>query len=91
MLGHCISRKGLEVDQAKIEAIEQLPPPTNVKEVRSFLGHAGFYRCFINDFSKLAKLLCSLEIDRTFDFVLNDCRLLKCLACLDSYPNYHST
>jgi hypothetical protein len=43
VLGHRVSERGIEVDQAKIEVIEQLPPPMNVKGVRSFLGHAGFY------------------------------------------------
>jgi hypothetical protein len=43
VLGHKISEKGIEVDKAKIEVIEQLLPPTNVKGIRSFLGHAGFY------------------------------------------------
>ena len=47
VLGHRISEKGIEVDRAKIEVIEKLPPPTSVKGVRSFLGHAGFYRKFI--------------------------------------------
>ena len=41
VLGHRVSERGIEVDQAKIDVIEQLPPPTNVKGVRSFLGHAG--------------------------------------------------
>ena len=44
VLRHKISKKWLEVDRTKIETIEKLPPPTSVKGVRSFLGHAGFYR-----------------------------------------------
>ncbi|XP_072077040.1 uncharacterized protein [Arachis hypogaea] len=60
VLGHKISNKGIEVDQAKIEVIEKLPPPANVKAIRSFLGHAGFYRRFIKDFSKIAKPLSNL-------------------------------
>ncbi|MCI60050.1 reverse transcriptase, partial [Trifolium medium] len=44
VLGHRILKKGLEVDKAKVEVIEKLPPPANVKGVRSFLGHASFYR-----------------------------------------------
>jgi hypothetical protein len=43
ILGHLISECGIEVDKAKIEVIEQLPPPTNVKGIHSFLGHVGFY------------------------------------------------
>ncbi|XP_072088094.1 uncharacterized protein [Arachis hypogaea] len=60
VLGHKISNKGIEVDQAKVEVIEKLPPPANVKAIRSFLGHAGFYRRFIKDFSKIAKPLSNL-------------------------------
>ena len=60
LLGHQISAKGIEVDRAKIKVIEKLPPPTSVKAVRSFLGHVGFYRCFIKDFSKITKPLCNL-------------------------------
>ena len=60
VLGHLISGKGIEVDWAKIEIIEKLPPPTSVNGVRSFLGHAGFYRQFIQDFSKVSKPLSNL-------------------------------
>ncbi|KAL4282700.1 hypothetical protein GQ457_16G018330 [Hibiscus cannabinus] len=73
VLGHKISSKGMEVDKAKIEVISKLPPPTTVKGIRSFLGHAGFYRRFIKDFSKITKPLCSLLKQGTpFEFN-NDC------------------
>ena len=69
VLGHRISARGIEVDKAKIEAIEKLPPPSSVKSIRSFLGHAGFYRWFIKDFSRIAKPLSSLLVQGTpFDF-----------------------
>ncbi|RVW82832.1 Retrovirus-related Pol polyprotein from transposon opus [Vitis vinifera] len=60
VLGHIISEKGIEVDKAKLELIVKLSSPTTVKGVRQFLGHAGFYRRFIQDFSKLSKPLCEL-------------------------------
>ncbi|RVW21482.1 Retrovirus-related Pol polyprotein from transposon opus [Vitis vinifera] len=62
VLGHIISKKGIEVDKAKVELIVKLPSPTTVKGVRQFLGHAGFYRRFIKDFSKLSKPLCELLV-----------------------------
>ena len=69
VLGHKISYKGIEVDRAKVEVIEKLPPPVNVKGVRSFMGHAGFYRRFIKDFSKIAKPLSNLLVkDVAFRF-----------------------
>ena len=69
VLGHRISARGIEVNRAKIEAIEILPPPLSVKGIRSFLGHAGFYRRFIKDFSRIAKPLSSLLVQgTTFDF-----------------------
>jgi hypothetical protein len=57
VLGHKISEKGIEVDKAKIEVIEQLSPPTNVKGIHSFLEHAGFYQRFIQNFSQIARPL----------------------------------
>ena len=67
--GHRISAVALEVDKAKVSIIKTLLPPTTVKGIRSFLGHAGFYRRFIRDFSKTARPLCRLlEKDTKFNF-----------------------
>ncbi|XP_060963705.1 uncharacterized protein LOC133033117 [Cannabis sativa] len=63
VLRHKISKAGIEVDKAKVSTIENLPPPVSVKGVRSFLGHAGFYRRFIKDFSKISKSLSSLLVN----------------------------
>ncbi|CAL1407002.1 unnamed protein product [Linum trigynum] len=60
---------GIEVDRAKIEKISKLPPPTSVKGIHSFMGHVGFYRRFIKDFSKMALPLTKLlEKDAPFQF-----------------------
>ena len=69
VLGHVISEKKIEVDKEKFELISKLPSLTNVKTVRQFLGHAGFYRRFIQDFSKIAKPLYKLlEKDAMFEW-----------------------
>ena len=69
VLGHKISADGLEVDKEKIAVIKTLMSPTIVEGIRSFLGHAGFYRRFIKDFSKISRPLCRLlEKDAKFDF-----------------------
>ena len=60
VLGHIVSKKGIEVDKAKVELISNLPTPKCVKDIRSFLGHAGFYRRFIKDFGAIARPLCNL-------------------------------
>jgi len=77
VLGHKVSSSGIEVDRAKIDIIEKLPPPTSVKSVRSFLGHAGFYRRFIKDFSKIAKPLSSL-LEKDINFTFDD-------SCLEAF------
>ena len=56
MLGHKMSKFGLEVDKANVEVIEKLSPPISIKGVRSFLDYVGFYPRFIKDFSKIARL-----------------------------------
>ena len=69
VLGHIVFAAGLEVDQAKVSIIKTLLPPTTVNRIRSFLGHADFYRRFIRDFSKIARPLCRLlENDSKFNF-----------------------
>ncbi|RVW19522.1 Retrovirus-related Pol polyprotein from transposon opus [Vitis vinifera] len=69
-LGHIIFKKGIEVDKAKVELIVKLPSPTNVKGVRQFLGHVGFYTRFIKDCSKLSKPLCELLAKDANDFAI---------------------
>nr|GEV17113.1 reverse transcriptase domain-containing protein [Tanacetum cinerariifolium] len=69
VLGHKISKDGIEVDKAKVDVITKLPHPTTVKGIRSFLGHAGFNRRFLQDFSKIARPMTHLlEKDSPFFF-----------------------
>jgi hypothetical protein len=82
VLGHIVSKRGIEVDHAKVELIENLPPPTSMKQIRSFLRHAGFDRRFIKDFSKISRPLCNLLAkDTTFHF--DD-------ACLEAFHKLRS-
>ena len=71
VLGHFISPKGIEVDPTKIEVIRTLSIPTKLREVRSFLGHVGYYWCFIKDFSQIAAPLYKL-LRKDAEFVWND-------------------
>nr|GEY91960.1 reverse transcriptase domain-containing protein [Tanacetum cinerariifolium] len=71
---HKISNKGIEVDKAKIEVISKLPHPTTVKGIYSFLGHAGFYRRFIKDFSKISRPMTHL-LEKNSPFIFSN----KCI------------
>jgi hypothetical protein len=77
VLGHKISEKGIEVDKVKIEVIEQLPLPTNVKGIHGFLGHAGFYQRFIQNFSQIAQPLTHF-LAKDAPFILTD-------ECLEAF------
>ncbi|XP_023638462.1 uncharacterized protein LOC111830511 [Capsella rubella] len=77
VLGHKVSEKGIEVDKAKIEVMVQLQPPKSVKDIRSFLGHAGFYRRFIKDFSKIARPL-TRQLCNEVEFAVDE-------SCLEAF------
>ncbi|CAM8969506.1 unnamed protein product [Rhodiola kirilowii] len=75
VLGHIVSHEGIEVDKPKIDLIVTLPYPSTVRDIKSFLGHAGFYRRFIKDFSKKALPLSNLlQKDVPFEFT-DQCRV----------------
>ncbi|GKB37585.1 reverse transcriptase domain-containing protein, partial [Tanacetum coccineum] len=71
VLRHKISKNGIEVDKAKIDVIAKLPHPTTVKGIRSFLGHAGFYRRFIKDFSKISRPMKHL-LEKNTPFIISE-------------------
>nr|GEU42831.1 reverse transcriptase domain-containing protein [Tanacetum cinerariifolium] len=77
VIGHKISKLGIEVDKAKVDVITKLPHPTTVKGIRSFLGHGGFYRRFIKDFSKIARPMTRL--------LEKDTPLIFSLECVDAF------
>nr|GFB32760.1 reverse transcriptase domain-containing protein [Tanacetum cinerariifolium] len=73
VLGYKISKKGIEVDKAKIEVISKLPHPMTVKGIRSFLGHTGFYRHFIKEFSKISRPMTHL-LEKNSPYIFsNEC------------------
>ena len=71
VLSHVVSNKGIKVDKPKIDVISSLPYPTYVWEIRSYLSHAGFYRRFIKDFSKIVNPFSTL-LHKDVDFDFND-------------------
>nr|GEY32003.1 DNA-directed DNA polymerase [Tanacetum cinerariifolium] len=73
VLGHKISKSGIEVDRAKVDVIAKLPHPTFVKGIRRFLGHDGFYRRFIQDFSKIARSMTHLLEKETMFILSKEC------------------
>nr|GEZ67636.1 hypothetical protein [Tanacetum cinerariifolium] len=73
VLGHKISKNRIEVDRAKVDVIAKLPHPTTVKGIQSFLGHAGFYRRFIQDFSKISRPMTHLLENNTPFIFFEDC------------------
>ena len=79
MLGHEISHQGLQVDPNKISIIQRVPPPQKVRDVRSFLGLAGYYRRCIKDFSKLASPLFGL-LGKHVEFIWSE----NCQEALDT-------
>ncbi|GJT99849.1 reverse transcriptase domain-containing protein [Tanacetum coccineum] len=82
ILGHKVSGSGIEVDKAKIKAISKLPYPTNVKAIRSFLGHASFYRRFIKDFSQIAHPMTHLLVkDASLNFSEECIQAFNTLKC----------
>ncbi|XP_057969429.1 uncharacterized protein LOC131158577 [Malania oleifera] len=74
VLGHLVSKHDIEVDRAKVELISQLPIPRTVTDIHSFLGQAGFDRRFIQNFSSIAKPLCSLLQNETEFLWTNACQ-----------------
>ena len=78
VLGHIISSKGIKVDKANVDLISNLLPPKTVRKVRSFLGHAGFYKRFIKDFNKVSRPLYNL-LAKDVLFVFDD----SCLVAFE--------
>nr|GEU78653.1 reverse transcriptase domain-containing protein [Tanacetum cinerariifolium] len=73
VIGHKIYKNGIEVDKAKVDVIAKFPHPTTIKCIRSFLGHAGFYRRCIKDFLKIARPMTRLLKKDTLFFFSKEC------------------
>ncbi|RDY07765.1 Retrovirus-related Pol polyprotein from transposon 17.6, partial [Mucuna pruriens] len=71
VLGHLVSNKWIKVDKAKIDIFTSLPKPASVRDMRSFLEHAGFYRRFIRNFSKITLPLSKL-LQKDVGFVFDE-------------------
>nr|GFB74088.1 reverse transcriptase domain-containing protein [Tanacetum cinerariifolium] len=82
VLGHKISKSGIEVDRAKVDVIAKLSHSTSVKGVRSFLGHAGFYHRFIQDFSKIARPMTYL-LEKEIPFIFSK----ECIEAFEILKN----
>ena len=82
VLGHKVSKKGIDVDKAKVNLIANLPAPSSAKQIRLFLGHAGFYRRFIKDFNKVAHPLTNL-LSKDTPFVFNE-------SCVEAFEKLRS-
>ena len=70
-MGHKFFERGIEVDKVKVDTIEKMPCPKDIKGICSFVGHAGFYRRFIKDFSKISRPLTNL-LQKDVPFVFDD-------------------
>lgn len=80
VLGHVISNKDIEVDKDKVDVIVNLPIPKSIKDIFSFLGHAGFYRCFMKNISKISQpLMTLLGKEVPFDFNYDYVSTFECL------------
>ena len=82
MLGHGVSKKGIEVDKAKIDLISNLRVPSSVKQLKSLLSHVGFYRRFIKDFSKVARPLTNF-LSKNTPFLFDE-------SCVEAYGKLQS-
>ena len=80
VLGYRVPEKGNEIDKAEIDLISNLPVPTSVKKVRSFLGYGSFYRRFIKDFSKVARPLTNL-LTKDAPFVIDE-------SCVQAFKSF---